>query len=192
MQRRASRLIGRTSLAISLALLGGILPSFFFDLRARCTRIQWEANGRVALGCVSARFECGPGTAAAIAEADSEVGANTWRIACYHWGLSTWDPAVQRIAIRRAVLPELRFSSNYFPPGLPSNTIWQGSLFIPLWLLAAIAALPWAIPGFLARWRYQSPGHCQKCGYDLSMTPNRCPECGAMPPASSNEEINHA
>ncbi len=52
---------------------------------------------------------------------------------------------------------------------------------IPCWFLAILtAALPTRALFRLAR-RHRRPGFCRTCGYDLRATPNRCPECGAMP-----------
>jgi hypothetical protein len=60
-------------------------------------------------------------------------------------------------------------------------------LSLPMWLLAiAFGILPTA---YFVRWirriRQFPPGHCLQCGYDLRATPNRCPECGTIPKAGT-------
>jgi hypothetical protein len=57
----------------------------------------------------------------------------------------------------------------------------SSSVSIPHWLLVMFLAL---VPLFwsISRWRrarHYGSGQCQVCGYDLSATPERCPECGS-------------
>jgi hypothetical protein len=52
---------------------------------------------------------------------------------------------------------------------------------IPLWLPAAIFLTIGILTYLKARPRYPD-GFCEICGYDLRATPERCPECGAIPP----------
>jgi hypothetical protein len=47
---------------------------------------------------------------------------------------------------------------------------------IPAWMLFVAAAIPTA--WLWRRDRSHTPGCCQHCGYDLTGTPERCPECG--------------
>jgi hypothetical protein len=50
---------------------------------------------------------------------------------------------------------------------------------VPLWLCSLLSGY-YGIR-FLRRAREPRPGHCTVCGYDLRATPDRCPECGAVP-----------
>jgi hypothetical protein len=65
------------------------------------------------------------------------------------------------------------------------------SLTVPFWLLALILSIA---PVFAICRRIASASRatneptCVRCGYDLRGTPDRCPECGAVPAASRGED----
>jgi hypothetical protein len=56
---------------------------------------------------------------------------------------------------------------------------------VPAWFIAILAAgLPAGkLSTVVRRHRRRRSGLCHACGYDLRATPERCPECGAVPPA---------
>jgi len=65
--------------------------------------------------------------------------------------------------------------------------------FFPHWVLlpAPLAVIAMAAVGTLRR--RQLPAHaCQSCGYDLRATPDRCPECGAVPKATGADKLTPA
>jgi hypothetical protein len=67
-------------------------------------------------------------------------------------------------------------------PGVPRYAI-----VVPIPALVLLfAAIPMALVPALVRRRSQSnrkrSGLCTACGYDLRATPDRCPECGTVPP----------
>src|SRR4051794_28508084 len=76
-----------------------------------------------------------------------------------------------------------RWSNVQFTLARSSPTIVMQDFTVPDWALVfATGALPalW----LLARWRQgrrTTSGCCPSCRYHLRATPNRCPECGAVP-----------
>jgi hypothetical protein len=59
--------------------------------------------------------------------------------------------------------------------------------FVPYWCIAAGA---WLLPAIWfwrwRQWKMRLRGLCVVCGYDLRATPDRCPECGAVPAIQSS------
>jgi hypothetical protein len=81
---------------------------------------------------------------------------------------------------------QLRHSTSYIAGTKESTESYQ--FVVPFWSLAIL----WLIAPCIAyalhrkRRRQLNRGRCPTCGYDLRATPERCPECGAIP-ASANE-----
>ncbi len=75
-------------------------------------------------------------------------------------------------------------SSQFIPPvggeWWPIVSVSNRVLYIafPFWLALALVGVPTAVLWWPVR-RRKLPGHCQKCGYDLTgNVSGRCPECG--------------
>ena len=87
---------------------------------------------------------------------------------------------------------DLPILGQHFAPSSLLGFRWQSmeysnessrELWIPLWFIAAIVAIPGAV--WLNQFRRRRPKGgqvlCSTCGYDLRATPDRCPECGTIP-----------
>ena len=83
------------------------------------------------------------------------------------------DPNAGRFAYRNDLYPPAA-------PGMPSRYI--RAVMFPIWAPLAISGLAclWFTRRAL-RLAKMKPGSCHSCGYDLRATPDRCPECGAVP-----------
>lgn len=75
--------------------------------------------------------------------------------------------------------PSFTKTGKYAPP----NVNGQMKLTLPYWLLTGVFGTLPAIAAMRGI-RYlgdKQPGRCNRCGYDLHATPDRCPECGRVP-----------
>jgi hypothetical protein len=62
---------------------------------------------------------------------------------------------------------------------------------VPYWAICVAGAAPvvgWTLRERRRRRRADTL-HCRACGYDLRATPQRCPECGAVPAVVMNREV---
>jgi hypothetical protein len=68
---------------------------------------------------------------------------------------------------------------------------WNMDASVPYWLPVAVLSV---LPAYCGWRQYKmnrlaKKGYCARCGYDLRATPDRCPECGMVPP--KKEIVSH-
>ena len=88
----------------------------------------------------------------------------------WNWDRPRWSSMDERVLV-----PEYRDFSE------PADNVWKRGLYIPLWFLSLLFALPWIVTMIRRRFHSYPAGCCTRCGYDLRASTNRCPECGMVP-----------
>jgi hypothetical protein len=147
----------------------GLLPfSFFRVLYVIRTNRQSNLMLRAVDGHVGLISQSGPGMAGFIQSVGTSP--NSWNGGC--------DTIFSHvIAWEFAVRPHYYHNSN---GAGNASAIDRKYLYLPNWLLAWTSVMPAGITSFWRRWRKRPTGLCPICGYDLRMTPDRCPECGTV------------
>ena len=92
------------------------------------------------------------------------------------------DPGLLRIRSSPSTTGGTDYGKRFL--GFGAGTTLGGGRYgsVPFWFLVLVFAVPPAlILRSELRRRRSGPGRCAACGYDLRATPDRCPECGAVP-----------
>jgi hypothetical protein len=79
-----------------------------------------------------------------------------------------------------------RFGFAWEPHKDAGGNTFNKFVFPLWWLVAATSLLPmsWLVGRLQRQGGRRDIGSCAQCGYDLRATPDRCPECGAVPQGS--------
>ena len=80
----------------------------------------------------------------------------------------------------------------YYPQGSNEQWVFQRrSISVPHWAAVVAMLLPACLYtlGQFIRLRRTRVGLCQRCGYDLRASPERCPECGAAVTAVASPAV---
>jgi hypothetical protein len=153
-----------------------------------CTRLLADGTAPVrllrAVGYISAELDGPPNSLGRVeSDHDSTSLAHSW-----HTPLTATDIASLYRVANSGPSPSLPVR----PPFVPtSGTIWVSVPWISLVLATAfLPTLVLIVPLMrnLARETARRKAYrCQRCGYDLRATPDRCPECGTVPSAGKTQ-----
>jgi hypothetical protein len=173
---------------ISLVLFVGTLGLWIESEFASCGGFWVDSTTQI-------QIECGGGEVSfTVCELQSPLGPASPEIhffrLSYRFGAVSWGRQCVHYAGRALRLwDQLGFHFLYHANQVTWSVPGTISLVsIPLWLPAAtfsVSPIIWLAQTRLRRYRGRN-NLCPTCGYDLRATPERCPECGTIPP---NKEI---
>jgi hypothetical protein len=174
-----SRWIFRGLLAMFLVFVVLIPFSFLRYLRYSRTDSHSYFECGVYKGHIRFILHSGPGMPARLSSLGALPGASA--IECSKIIRRGGEPMNWDLALRP------RYFNFPFSTG-PQEIIRQ-DWTVPVWMLAAMSALPLATRGSLRR-KATPAGWCARCGYDLQATPEQCPECGTVAVNSVGDEVH--
>jgi len=151
---------------------------FSYRIGTEAAYARRDGRGGISIGAFRGHVRVIAGWAGGPSAADQEPDPPVW-------------PSGLQVA--RYPIASIARIPSYQPPG-GLGFGWRESRFpdyrnyivwVPHWFLVAtcalVAALSWRWGRSRQRASLRCQGRCVSCGYDLRMTPDRCPECGAMP-----------
>ena len=185
MKRRVLRILLSLSLAISLVSLIAWPVSYLCAIRiayiGRSSTVHWWTAG----GQLNWLRQSGSGVPEILAA--NSIESQRWQVDSSRYRARHYDGVDRWNSFRQS----LRFhTENRLMPLKSGRVIMQRHTILPFWPIAWLFAIPPAIAYQRRRVRQRRirDGLCVACGYDLRVSGDRCPECGAPRGAT----LNHA
>jgi hypothetical protein len=170
---------------VLIASAGLLMVSLLGWSRSKFTGDSCSWNGRAHYGGLSVmdgvvRLSYAPRASTSEAQGFSHESFD-WRSQIRGFGVRSWEE------LRGSWYGRLGFG--YDPNARLDNTGGRMvRVYFPFWALTLVSLIAptMAAIGYCRSRRRRRQGMCPRCGYDLRATPERCPECGAVPKPPNN------
>jgi hypothetical protein len=187
---RVRRWLFNLAAAVSLVLCVAVAVLWWRWHQFRCDTLSWQRPGGIAYTIVSMH-----GRLMFMRATLSDRNAPTGWLYRLDNNMALGEQDNPTLASQVGLRLEPTSVPRQWPNGgTGSERVPTRCVYFPYWLLTiALSALPASRAWSWIRTRRAHPaGFCPHCGYDLRATPDRCPECGAVPPVPPAAEHGNA